>query len=74
LLLIFSVNFWGLVVIVALLALYEIWLHRLRPQESQESVTLPDTAAVATASGSPPAVPGQKGTDDRPSATDAKRS
>lgn len=70
LLLIFNVSFWGFVIIAALVAVYEIWLHRLRPQD----VTMPDTTTVATASGSPPAVPGQMGTDDRPSATDAKRS
>jgi hypothetical protein len=34
LLLVLSVNFIGFLVIVALLALYEVWLHRLRPPSS----------------------------------------
>lgn len=67
--LILNVSFWGFVVIAALLVLYELWLYRLRPQD----VALPDTAAVATASPSAPTVPGQMGTDPRPSAPDAKR-
>ncbi len=45
LLLIFSVNVWGFLVIAALLAVFEVWLHRLRPPPS---ITLP-----------PPTPPGQ---------------
>jgi hypothetical protein len=37
----FSVNFWGFVVIAGLIALYEFWLYRLRPPSS---VTLPPDA------------------------------
>ncbi|MGB8650778.1 MAG: hypothetical protein WCD35_08965 [Mycobacteriales bacterium] len=50
LLLVVSVNFWGFLVIVGLLALYEAWLHRLRPPTT---ITLPPSAPQAP----PPAQP-----------------
>lgn len=45
LLLVLDVSFWGFLVIAVLLALFELWLHRLRPRQS---ITLPS---------SPPASP-----------------
>jgi hypothetical protein len=43
-LLLLDVNFWGFVVIAAVLVLYELGLHRLRPPTS---ITLPPSPPAA---------------------------
>jgi hypothetical protein len=58
LLLVVGISFWGLLVILALLAGYEIWLHRLRPPGS---VTLPESEpAGGTPQPSEPSVPAKR--------------
>jgi hypothetical protein len=70
LLLIFSVSFWGFVVIAALLAVYEIMLYRLRPAEGEAQA---DYASTESGPSSPGAVPSARGTDARPTTPDVKQ-